>query len=584
MQPTFSNISSRRRQFLWAIQLVALIFLIGLPVTLSFANPSLPTVMHGQAHFADDGQLLTVTNSDGAIINWQSFSIGSGETTRFIQPGETSRVLNRIAGQDPSHIFGTLQSNGQVLLLNPNGVLFGAGAKVDVAGLLASTLSLSNEDFIAGRYNLNSEATGSAVENYGEIQAQSGGYVILAGPAVTNGGMIFTPDGSTLLAAGESLLLSEPDSPELAVVVSAPADQAINLGELIAPSGKVGIYAALINQGGLVRADSVTEGPGGQIFLRASKGVALGDTSVLSANGVTGGEIVLESDGEATVAGTVSAVGESGGGEIALLGGHVTVTGSSRIDASGGGGQILVGGDFQGKNEQIKNATLTIVEQGATLNSDGGRDGEGGEVIIWSDGATDFAGEISARGGGQSGDGGFVEVSGKETLTFNGSVDASAPYGELGTLLLDPTDIRVVAAGGNPANVTDVDQFADPNLGAGETAINSSVLDAAAADILLQAEQNIFVEDPLVLNTPGAGITMQAGGNIDIWAGIVTQGGDIDLRANDSAATNPSGTGWVGNSQAGSAILESRGGTISLSGFDVFNLSLNSSIGSAGDG
>jgi len=116
-----------------------------------FALPSGPTVISGTAGIATSGSTMTINNSANAIINWKGFSIGSGETARFIQPSALSAVLNRVTGGDPSKILGALQSNGKLLLINPNGILFGPNARVDVNGLIASTLNISNEDFLAGK-------------------------------------------------------------------------------------------------------------------------------------------------------------------------------------------------------------------------------------------------------------------------------------------------------------------------------------------------------------------------------------------------------------------------------------------------
>ena len=115
------------------------------------ANPQAPLVVQGQASFQKNGNALTVTNTPGTIINWQQFNIDRGELTRFVQQSASSQVLNRVVGVDPSVILGTLQSNGRVFLVNPNGIVFGAGSQVDVAGLVASTLRLSNDDFNNGR-------------------------------------------------------------------------------------------------------------------------------------------------------------------------------------------------------------------------------------------------------------------------------------------------------------------------------------------------------------------------------------------------------------------------------------------------
>jgi filamentous hemagglutinin family protein len=117
------------------------------------AAPTLPQVVNGQATFNQQGNVFSITNTPGTIINWQSFNIGAGEITRFIQQGSDSAVLNRIVGQDPTKILGALQSNGKVFLINPNGILFGQGSRVDVNGLVASTLNMSDADFLAGKKN-----------------------------------------------------------------------------------------------------------------------------------------------------------------------------------------------------------------------------------------------------------------------------------------------------------------------------------------------------------------------------------------------------------------------------------------------
>ena len=131
------------------------------------ATTALPTgaqVVSGSATLQQAGAQLTVHQaSDKLITNWQSFNIGAGATVRFNQPGAASVALNRVISNDPSAIFGTLQSNGQVFLVNPSGVLFGASARVDVGGLVASSLQLADADFLAGRYRFGGPATSGAV-------------------------------------------------------------------------------------------------------------------------------------------------------------------------------------------------------------------------------------------------------------------------------------------------------------------------------------------------------------------------------------------------------------------------------------
>ena len=133
------------------------------------ANPTGATVVHGKADVSTSGKTLTVTNAPGTIINWQGFSIAPDELTRFIQQTPSSAVLNRVVGQDPSSLLGRLQSNGRVFLINPNGIVFGAGARIDVGGLVASTLDLGDADFLAGRLKFAGPASAGALIQLGQI-------------------------------------------------------------------------------------------------------------------------------------------------------------------------------------------------------------------------------------------------------------------------------------------------------------------------------------------------------------------------------------------------------------------------------
>src|SRR5436190_11028447 len=301
------------------------------------ANPTGPSVAAGAAAFNTVGKTLTVTNSPNAIINWQGFSIGAGEATRFQQQGASSAVLNRVVGQDPSAILGTLWSNGKVFLINPNGVLFGQGSRIDVAGLVASTLNLTDRDFLAGRLNFQAGTVAGSIVNQGEITSASGGRIFLIAPDVQNHGLISSPSGEVVLAAGKSVSLVDADLPNLKVEVQA-GGEALNVGRILAEGGKAGIYAGLITQRGVVRADSVSKDATGRIVFKAS------DTTILDAGSVT------------------SAAGAKGG-EIQVLGNKVGLIGTAKIDASGdaGGGTVLVGGDYQGRNAAIPNASRTYV-------------------------------------------------------------------------------------------------------------------------------------------------------------------------------------------------------------------------------
>ncbi len=288
----------------------------------ALANPTNPTVVHGTASFQQAGNILNITNSHNAIINWGSFSISVGELTRFIQPSALSAVLNRVTGQDPSAILGALQSNGRVFLLNPNGIVFGAGSQINVAGLVASTLNLSNEDFLNNRMRFTDGAGAGSVVNNGSI---TGGSVYLVGNAVTNNGLITSPGGEVVLAAGNSVELVNPGTPNLRVEVVAPDNEARNLGTVTAEAGRIGIYAGLIHNSGMLNASSAVA-EGGRILLKAKKDITLTSTSVIDASGKGGGEIIALADNNTYVDGTLKASAPVSGN-----GGFIETSGKNRV-------------------------------------------------------------------------------------------------------------------------------------------------------------------------------------------------------------------------------------------------------------
>jgi filamentous hemagglutinin family protein len=163
----------------------------------ALANPAGPQVISGQASFASAGATLSITNSPNTIINWNSFSINQGELTRFIQQSPASIVLNRVTGGNASAIYGALQSNGRVFLINQNGILFGPGAQVDVNGLIASTLDIRNDDFLAGKFRFFSGVKTAGIENQGRITSPSGGNIYLIAPDITNSGIITAPGATS---------------------------------------------------------------------------------------------------------------------------------------------------------------------------------------------------------------------------------------------------------------------------------------------------------------------------------------------------------------------------------------------------
>src|SRR5690606_16763962 len=171
------------------------------------AHPSGGQVVAGQAGISVNGSTLTVKQlSNRAIIHWQDFSVPAGTTTRFVQPSASSAALNRVLGGNPSAIHGTLRANGQVYLINPKGILVGPSGVVDAGGFLASTLDVSDADFLSGgdlRFQGHSDAS---VVNLGKISASSSDVVLIA-RKVENHGEIHAPRGTAALAAGSEVLV-----------------------------------------------------------------------------------------------------------------------------------------------------------------------------------------------------------------------------------------------------------------------------------------------------------------------------------------------------------------------------------------
>jgi len=281
--------------------------------------------------------------------------------------------------------------------------------------------------------------------------------------------------------------------------------------------------------------------------------------------------------GTAIVANAVNVSGVTGG-TVHILGDKVGLVGAN-INASGtnGGGTILVGGDYKGQGT-VPNAQQTYVSSDSVINVDALQSGNGGKVIVWADNATRFYGSISAHGGSQTGNGGFVEVSGKQNLTFDGTTDLSAPKGMLGSLLLDPINIRIVA--GNSA--VDDNQLADGKILLTDSlttsfTISKAALEAITGNVQLEATNDIAIDPGVSLSfssnspgsaTPGGSITFtpnsdfRDGGSFSMSADatIQTNGRDIKIRPGENSSFSPGSTNiFVGN-------ISTNGGNIDLGG------------------
>jgi len=242
----------------------------------------------------------------------------------------------------------------------------------------------------------------------------------------------------------------------------------ISAGKIEKKGGRIrlvglGSGSSVINTGTIQAAAGTSTDDGGTIEIVAENIENIGELNANSTGG-QGGVINLESTGTTLLTGTsiVTATSDNAaGGTVQILGDKVGLFDNATIDASGAsaGGEVLIGGDYQGSNPDVQNASHTFVSSNALITVDAITAGDGGKVIVWSDGITDFRGYISARGGQLDGDGGFIEVSGKGYLNYRGLVDTRAPQGETGTLLLDPTTIEIRGGAGDGDGDTNTTTF-----------------------------------------------------------------------------------------------------------------------------
>jgi len=583
---------SRVRKFLFAT--TALMPLGAMP---ALANPLGPTVVNGNATVQGTGTSSVTVNqsSSRAIINWNTFNIGTNESTKFVQPDASSVTLNRVTSNlGPSLIDGLLTANGKVFIVNGDGILFGKNAVINTGSLLATTSDIKNSDFMGGRYVFGIPGRPDAsIVNLGNITAASGGFAALVAPGVRNSGTITATLGTVALSAGNVFNLDF------------YGDKLINL----AVNDQIAATVKDVQTGksldALVKNEGALHASGGRVQLTASAVRAVVDSVIntsgtIEANsvGVRNGVIVLSAatgsskpaDAPAQVvrvSGTITAAGQkagtksttAGGGEGGITGGEtggkIMITGEkialagAQIDASGpnGGGTVLIGGDWSGGHPQsglinnasaklesdtIPTATTVSVDAASKIDVSATAQGNGGKAIVWADGLTIFNGSIAARGGPQGGDGGFVETSGHQQLVFNGTVDTLAPKGKNGVLLLDPQDLTI-------DNTTDQFVTGNPNF-VNDGSVNPSHLTVttlqnalASSDVTVTTNNtgtsgvgNIIVANSFTWST-GSNLTLSALNNITVNNGVVisnTGSGNLTLRADNSGTAAP-GNGTV---------------------------------------
>lgn len=291
------------------------------------ANPAGGTVAQGTATFSSSGAHLTIQTSDRAFINWKSFNIGVGETTTFVQPSASSLVWNSIHDANPSQILGNLNANGYVILQNQNGFYIGGQALINAHGLVLTTSPIPMPDLAgSSAWQFNNPPPAARIVNYGNINVDSGGAAYLIAYNIENHGTITAPQGDVGLHAADSVLISErPDGRGLSAQVTLPAGSVDNTGKVIADAGTIAMHAQVVNQGGLLQANSVRE-VNGVIELVASDAINLGAHSTLSARGDTagisaGGSVIVKSAGTFSdqVGSSINIAGGTAGGDAGAV-------------------------------------------------------------------------------------------------------------------------------------------------------------------------------------------------------------------------------------------------------------------------
>ncbi len=445
------------------------------------AQPESPVITHGNIELSQAGNQLNITQTtQHAIANWQSFSINEDESVNIQQLNANSALLNRVTGSDPSQLLGQLTSNGQVYLINPNGILVGNGAQINAGEFIASTLDISDADFLNGGELLFTGDSTSNITNFGSITSSNGDVVLIAS-SITNNGTIAAPNGLAALAAGNEVLLANEENQRLIV---RSAIESVN---------KTGID----NDGVIEATEAALVAAGGSIY-----DLAINQSGIIKATGVENknGRILLTSDsGNIEFSGQISA--------------H---------NVDGSGGKINIGGGLQGNDSSIVTAANTLITERATIDVSSSND-RAGEVIIWADNNTDFFGTVNANATGLSeNDAGFVEVSGKHSLNFRGQVDLSSESGSAGTLLLDPDKLTIQASdpGDNVLLVSTLEaQLATGNV----------ILDTGSFIPFDANENSTITINDAVAWTSGNSLSLKVSNDININADLNGGAANINL-------------------------------------------------------
>ena len=471
------------------------------------ANPAGGEVVGGNGTITHS-DLSTVINQTSAnmAINWDSYNVQANERVQYIQPDINSVSLNRILSSGGSEIHGRIDANGQVILVNPHGIFFGAGSQINVGGMVASGLDIKPADFMNGDYIFNEVlGTDGTVINSGMLSASLGGSITLLGKQLKNEGVINARLGAVNMAAGKQAILTFDPQGLMGVRITKAIVQdelgidpaLINSGEINAESGRVlltasvsrDVFSQAVNTGDILPATSVVMNEDGSYSLGGgADAINSGSISVSSTDQNDAGSVVMLGE-NLTHTGTITADSESSqagevelhsrhitelqdsalvsaqakqsgkGGKVKVLGNKIGLLDQSTINVSGvnGGGEVLLGGDREGKNTWVPNADFVYLGNESKIFADALTNGNGGKIITFAEDTGRFFGGLYARGGAEGGDGGFIETSGLRGFEIGQAPDVSSSAGSGGLWLIDPynitisdSDVNSAATGENP--------------------------------------------------------------------------------------------------------------------------------------
>jgi filamentous hemagglutinin family protein len=499
-------------------------------------TPQGGVVVGGSAAIAQaPGSTVINQGSQRAAINWQSFDVGANAKVQFNQPNPSAIALNRVTGGNLSQINGQINANGQIVLINQSGVVFGKGSQVNAESVVVSTSDIAPGDFMAGKMNFTgAPKPGAQIINNGQITARDAGLVGLVAPQVANNGLITATLGRVVLAGasaftldlyGDRLISLDVTQAVRSVDVNGQLVPALvtNNGAILADGGKITLTAQdadalvtqLISAGGIVRADSV----GAQ-------------TGTISVTGV-GGNI--------QIAGNLLAQGitpGSHGGDIQVLtDGTVSVAPGGNIDASGdaGGGLVAIGTDLTraqtGPTDTLAPAAAAVeIAQGSTIRANATGLGNAGTVTLLSQDFTGFQGVISGQGGPLGGNGGLTEISSRGVINLGGTVLETALNGQSGEILLDPNELYVTVGGAaNSVTGGGTVTFGGSGGGATPSLVDPSQLDSLSGVVILEAAKLISVANAIDM-TNASVLSLVSGGSISVTASIFVDG-SLDLDA-----------------------------------------------------